>query len=179
MLKTINQTKQIQDVHDTRKPEVPLQAWPKKGLDTQRGCLSVPVVVRGPSIPRSPVWHRQVKAGFIKLQTPIYLPKALARAASTNPASGCPQGPNSVFQEQGMAASLWRWSSVPPGAMVMLLPLGSQGRRWIPAPSSQEGTFSFGVPKKNCRTRSARSARQKSRARTWPMTSLNCQGGGR
>lgn len=42
---------------------------------------------------------------------------------------------------------------------------------------SQEGTFSFGVPRKNCRTRSARSARQKSRIRTWAMTSLNCRAG--
>lgn len=40
---------------------------------------------------------------------------------------------------------------------------------------SQEGTFSFGVPRKNCRTRSARSARQKSKIKTWAMTSLNCR----
>lgn len=46
-----------------------------------------------------------------------------------------------------------------------------------PALLSQEGTFSFGVPKKNCRTRSARSAKQKSRRRTWAMTSLNCGAG--
>lgn len=55
----------------------------------------------------------------------------------------------------------------------------SLGERWVPAPLAQEGTFSFGVPRKNCRTRSARSARQKSRSSTWAMTSLNCQACGR
>ena len=52
-----------------------------------------------------------------------------------------------------------------------------QGGQQVPALLSQEGTFSFGVPRKNCRTRSARSAKQKSRRRSWAMTSLNCGAG--
>lgn len=128
-----------------------------------------------------PCVAQTIGGGFTKLQTLIYFPKALARAAPTSLASGCTQGSQlslarsrrgCLTVEMEQCSLLEQWGAV-------LLSSGSQGRQWIPAPSSQEGTFSFGVPKKNCRTRSARSARQKSRARTWPMISLNCQRGGR
>lgn len=46
---------------------------------------------------------------ILNMQTPIYLPKVLARTLLLARPADAHKGPNSVFQEQGRAASLWRW----------------------------------------------------------------------
>lgn len=88
---------------------------------------------------------------------------------------GCP---SSVLIGEARSSSPWPgWGSVPSWGPCGAPAQWQQGGQQVPAPPSQEGTFSFGVPRKNCRTRSARSAKQKSRSRTWAMTNLNCRAG--
>lgn len=132
--------------------------------------------------PRAPSKHRVAQTrwrqGFLKSQMLLYLPKVLAWGwfcwPSQRMAVGVPAQSSKGETVQPCCGGLG--AGFPPGALVGFPPSGSQGGQWVPALPSQEGTFSFGVPRKNCRTRSARSARQKSRSRTWAMTSLNCRG---
>lgn len=114
---TCYKTQHISDVHDTRKPEVLGPGLVYKVLNAHRGCLS-PLGLwdarpflsdhLAPPIPRGPVWHREVEASLIKLQTPVYY-RRLARTLLLAQPADAHKGPNSVFQEQGRAASRWRW----------------------------------------------------------------------
>lgn len=141
-----------------------------------RSCL-----IPGPFNSQGPCVAQISGSKLYKIADADLFTKGASQDSSTSPARGCPQGSQlSLPRARQGCLAVEMGAVLPPGATVVGFPGQRQpGRQWVAAPSSQEGTLSFGVPKTNCRTRSARSARQKSRARTWPMTSLNCQGGSR
>lgn len=173
-------------MHDTRKPEILSPGLAYKVLNAHRRYLSplglwrCQVLLDSWPNSQGPCVAQISGSKLYKIADADLFTKGASQDSSISPARGCPQGSQLSLPRARQGCLTVEMGAVfPPGAITVFLFSGSQGRQWIPAPSSQEGTLSFGVPKKNCRTRSARSARQKSRARTWPMTSLNCQGGSR
>lgn len=135
----------------------------------------------GDSDPDSPFCGTQMQERLLKIinaalftkgASPGLVPPARPSASHRGAGSGV---------EGGVPAQSWWARPCRPhcgGSAPSWGPRGAPAQ-WQQGPAllSQEGTFSFGVPKKNCRTRSARSAKQKSRRRTWAMTSLNCGAG--
>lgn len=140
-----------------------------------RTFLGSPQTLTAPSVA-----HR-CRRGFLKPSMLLYLPKVLAQAGFPPARPSC--------SHRGAGSGVEGVSQLSPGGQGQSRPhCGGSAPSWGPrgAPAqwqqgpallSQEGTFSFGVPKKNCRARSARSAKQKSRRRTWAMTKANCGAG--